>query len=148
MGYHAKVVRFTKIENEGAGHRAALLMALSAPILLAIALPVIVHALREHFVPHFYIICPLLTFTGIPCPFCGLTRSLLCLLHGEVAQAFWYHPFGPVVWGGTALFAIRTLVSLMYQHNITLRIPRRLKPMSLLVIVLLIWAGNVFLGHH
>jgi hypothetical protein len=148
MGYHAKIVGFTKIENEAAGHRTALLVALSAPILLAIALPVIVHTLREHFIPQFYIICPLLTFTGIPCPFCGLTRSLLCLLHGEVAQAFWYHPFGPVVWGGTALFAIWTLGSFMFQHNFALKISRRVRPKVLLAIVFVVWVGNVFLGHH
>jgi hypothetical protein len=148
MSYHAKVVRSTRVENEGVGHRAALLVALSAPILLAAALPVIVHTLREHFIPHFYIICPLLTFTGIPCPFCGLTRSLLCLLHGEVAQAFWYHPFGPIVWGGIALFAIWTLVSLMFRRNFALKISRQVKPKILLAIVFLIWIGNVFLGHH
>src|SRR3972149_2262823 len=104
MRHHTKIIGFVKIENDETRRRAVLLVALLSPILLAGALPVIVHTIRESLVPRFYIFCPLLTYTGIPCPFCGLTRSLLCLLHGDVAQAFWYHPLGPVVWGGTALF--------------------------------------------
>jgi hypothetical protein len=36
--------------------------------------------------------CPLRTFTGIPCPFCGMTRGVTALVHGHVSAAFTYNP--------------------------------------------------------
>jgi Protein of unknown function (DUF2752) len=36
--------------------------------------------------------CPLRTFTGIPCPFCGMTRGVTSLVHGHVSAAFTYNP--------------------------------------------------------
>lgn len=40
---------------------------------------------------------------GLPCPSCGLTRSWAALLHGELAAAFRFHLFGPVLLGGLIL---------------------------------------------
>lgn len=41
--------------------------------------------------------CPFRRLTGLPCPGCGLTRSCLCLLRGEVAHSLSYHLFGPLL---------------------------------------------------
>lgn len=41
--------------------------------------------------------CPILFFTGIPCPGCGMTRSLLCLLRFDIEEALQYHPLGIVM---------------------------------------------------
>jgi len=35
---------------------------------------------------------------GLPCPGCGMTRSLTSVSHLEIGQALHYHPFGLVVW--------------------------------------------------
>ena len=32
--------------------------------------------------------------TGIPCPACGTTRSVVHLVHGDIQQAAWINPFG------------------------------------------------------
>ena len=40
-----------------------------------------------------FTICPVRLLTGIPCPGCGITRSLRELLHGHFAEAFRLHPF-------------------------------------------------------
>jgi hypothetical protein len=42
-------------------------------------------------------LCPFRAATGMPCPGCGLTRSLSCTLHGELAAAWDHHPFGPIL---------------------------------------------------
>lgn len=36
--------------------------------------------------------CPFLSITGIPCPGCGMTRSLLAFLKGDLYSSFQYHP--------------------------------------------------------
>ncbi|WP_309714741.1 DUF2752 domain-containing protein [Armatimonas sp.] len=41
-------------------------------------------------------ICPIHALTHIPCPGCGISRSLVCTAHGELTRAFVLHPLGPV----------------------------------------------------
>lgn len=41
------------------------------------------------------IVCPVRRVTGRPCPGCGLTRSLVRMMHGDVAGSFRIHPAGP-----------------------------------------------------
>ncbi len=41
--------------------------------------------------------CPLLSITGIPCPFCGMTRACVALAHGHVVQSLAFNPGGIVV---------------------------------------------------
>jgi hypothetical protein len=42
-------------------------------------------------------ICFFRYLTGLPCPGCGLTRSFSCILHGDFARGYEYHPFGYVL---------------------------------------------------
>lgn len=45
--------------------------------------------------------CPLVIFAGIPCPGCGMSRSLYLFCIGEFADSFRYHPFMlPCLWIG------------------------------------------------
>jgi hypothetical protein len=39
-------------------------------------------------------ICSIRATTGAPCPGCGLTRSMSCVLHGMFRVGWEYHPFG------------------------------------------------------
>jgi hypothetical protein len=38
--------------------------------------------------------CPFKSMTGIDCPGCGMQRSVIKLLEGDVAQSIAYHPAG------------------------------------------------------
>lgn len=40
----------------------------------------------------FYPSCPFHALTGLYCPGCGTCRALHALLHGNVAEAFWFNP--------------------------------------------------------
>jgi hypothetical protein len=42
------------------------------------------------------VLCPFRLVTGLPCPGCGLTRSWVYLLHGQVGDAMAANPFGIV----------------------------------------------------
>ena len=36
--------------------------------------------------------CPLRSLTGLPCPFCGMTRGVTAMVHGDVADAALFNP--------------------------------------------------------
>src|SRR3982074_1850794 len=40
--------------------------------------------------------CPLRTLTGVPCPFCGMTRSVTAAVHGDLAHSLVLNPAGIV----------------------------------------------------
>lgn len=40
--------------------------------------------------------CPARLIVGVPCPFCGMTRAFMSILHGNIADSFYYHPLWPV----------------------------------------------------
>lgn len=46
-------------------------------------------------------LCPFQALTGAPCPGCGLTRSFVCLTHGDLGQALHWHLLGPVLFFAT-----------------------------------------------
>lgn len=39
-------------------------------------------------------VCPSKAITGVPCPGCGMTRSVSNWVRGDVTMAMRYHPFG------------------------------------------------------
>lgn len=59
-------------------------------------------------VDHGPVVCPFRLLTGLPCPGCGLTRSWVHLVHGQVGAAMAANPFGLV-----ALLATVTLVGVV-----------------------------------
>jgi hypothetical protein len=40
------------------------------------------------------VLCPLRTATGIPCPFCGMTRSVVAAVHGDIVASLRFNPGG------------------------------------------------------
>lgn len=43
------------------------------------------------------VLCWLEGATGLPCPGCGLTRSLSCAIRGLLIESWSYHPMGPAI---------------------------------------------------
>ncbi len=43
------------------------------------------------------ILCPFRLATSLPCPFCGMTRSMLALAQGDLGASMRFHPLGPVL---------------------------------------------------
>ena len=41
--------------------------------------------------------CPFRVWSGLPCPGCGLTRSVVALAHGDLAGSLYFHPLGAAV---------------------------------------------------
>jgi hypothetical protein len=42
-------------------------------------------------------VCLFKAVSGLPCPSCGSTRSVLCLLHGEWSHAWMINPLGYIL---------------------------------------------------
>ncbi|HEX7599179.1 MAG TPA: DUF2752 domain-containing protein [Polyangia bacterium] len=49
--------------------------------------------------PPFGSLCWLYALTGVHCPMCGMLRSLIALLHGDLAASVTFHPAGPMMAG-------------------------------------------------
>lgn len=52
------------------------------------------------------LVCPIRQWTGIPCPTCGMTRSFMAIVQGDLQQAVHHHLFGPVLF---LIFLIATV---------------------------------------
>ncbi len=52
--------------------------------------------------------CASRAWFGVECPFCGMTRSFVALLHGDVTASFRHHPGGPLL--ALTLFAVLVYV--------------------------------------
>jgi hypothetical protein len=59
--------------------------------------------------------CAFRSATGLPCPTCGITRSVVMSLHGEFARAWSMAPAGPPAVLGLLAFAIAMLALALIQ---------------------------------
>lgn len=50
-------------------------------------------------------LCGFRLLTNLPCPLCGMTRSLVCACHLRFAESMRFHPLGLVVLAGWIVFA-------------------------------------------
>lgn len=50
--------------------------------------------------------CAFRTHFGIPCPNCGMSRSVILTMHGDVGEAVMLNPAGPLLVGGVVAAAI------------------------------------------
>jgi uncharacterized protein DUF2752 len=77
--------------------------------------------------------CPLRTLTGVPCPFCGMTRSVTAVVHGHLASSLALNPAG--------ILAVLLAVFLLFAWRV-----RRITYATWLVPVVLgsMWAYQLF----
>jgi hypothetical protein len=76
--------------------------------------------------------------TNLPCPGCGMTRSLVSCAHGLWAQAVTYHPLGPLLFIALVGLSIASVLTI-------LRPDLRLAP-SLRVTNRVCWMGLISLA--
>lgn len=98
-----------------------------------------------------YSICFIKNITGIPCPSCGATRSILALTKGEIMNAIWINPLGILVVPFIILMPIWVIYDLLlnkdglyrmylsFEANITKPIVRN----SLIIVIVMNWTWNI-----
>jgi hypothetical protein len=72
---------------------------------------------------------------GLPCPGCGMTRSLTSITHLHFGEAFGYHPFGFVVWLLVVVLAVAGFAGEARRRRVGEWLARRRA-----------WAARVYLG--
>jgi uncharacterized protein DUF2752 len=80
-------------------------------------------------------VCPLRTTTGIPCPFCGMTRAVVAAVHGHLGASLRYNPAG-------ILLVVVALAMLLGWRAERVQLPAWLLPVCLG----LLWVYNLALN--
>ena len=70
-------------------------------------------------------LCWLKAATDLPCPGCGLTRSLGCGIQGMLAESWSYHPMGPLILGLFVFTATQSLLPGALRDRIAERMQAR-----------------------
>lgn len=68
-----------------------------AAILLTLLAPYWIYRYGGHDLEHAQSLCPFKMLTGLPCPGCGITKSMAFFYQGEYYKSISYHLFGPAV---------------------------------------------------
>jgi hypothetical protein len=99
-------------------------------------------------------LCLFKHITGIPCPSCGTTRSVLSLLHGDVTNSLIYNPFGVIIMLIMVILPIwisfdlvnRKSSLLKFYNRTELLLKRTYIAVPALLIVLSNWIWNICKG--
>jgi hypothetical protein len=92
--------------------------------------------------------CPLLTFAGIACPFCGMGRVFSCLTDLYIARSFYYNPLGLVFYIASGLaFGAILILSILKKRIVLTKSAAKLWFIPLLFIAVM-WILNILFGHH
>lgn len=62
-------------------------------------------------------VCIVKKITGLPCPSCGSTRSVLSLFHGDFTGAFYWNPFGYIITITMIIAPLWILLDIIRKHD-------------------------------
>lgn len=80
-------------------------------------------------------LCPMKVLTGLPCPGCGITKSIYFFCKGDIVKSFSYHIYGPLLLFALLLFPIYKY----WQKASILRWIINMKSGCILISLLLCW---------
>lgn len=92
----------TKKDNDQRNWRVRMLL-LHGTMLVAPAALLVSHS---HFQGNTLGLCILKALSGVDCPACGVTHSVMALFSGRIREAFCIHPAGPVILGIVGLMTV------------------------------------------
>lgn len=91
--------------------------------------------------------CILLNVTGIPCPFCGMSRALIEMTKLNFAKSLYYNPSSVIFFTFTGLFGFTILLLSFFHRKIVFNFNRKTL-IVLILIFLLMWTLNILFGHY
>ncbi len=87
--------------------------------------------------------CIIKWLTGIPCPMCGMTRSLTALLQGDLQRSIDFHSLGPLLFVGLILTLLMVSTELLLHRSIVFTARYRKPKRTILLSVV-----SLFLIYH
>ncbi len=132
------------IEGAFQGERRSLYDVIFSPLTACFA---IVALVLSFFLPNDGIgvtICWFKRYFELPCPGCGLTRSVTCISHLEFGKAWDYHPFGPLIYALFVANAVLLWVSKEKREDLKYRMSRNdrwLQPIYMAIVLLFLTYG-------
>lgn len=87
--------------------------------------------------------CGMLKLFNMPCPGCGLTRSVSSFFHGQFAWSFHYHPFGWIFAVTFLLIGVTAPLPRSWREHLVARLSRLDRALGLtflsVCVLLLVW---------
>lgn len=97
------------------------------------------------------LICPFFELSGVPCLMCGITRSFLSMGGGDIANAFIFHPLGPlfylVLMVAYAALSASVIVRRRFRISIHRHLGRWMASMGMVVLVAA-WLVKLVIWHR
>ncbi len=61
--------------------------------------------------------CMFRSITGVPCPSCGMTRSVTTIARGNIINAMWWNPLGLIMFVSMITFPLWIISDLVLRKN-------------------------------
>ena len=98
-----------------------------------------------------FTLCLFKNITGIPCPSCGITRSLTFLIQGNIREAFYINPLGIVAAFALVIFPVWIVGDILlkkdtfipFYHSMEKLFRKTWVAIPAITLVLLIWLTNL-----
>jgi len=91
--------------------------------------------------------CILLNITGIPCIFCGLTRSFEELVSFNLVNSFYYNPSSVFIFTFLAVLSLSIFILSLYNYKIRL-VSCKKTFIAITLVIVTVWIMNIIFGHH
>jgi hypothetical protein len=104
---------------------------------LTLLVPYLIHIFEHGNIEQAQSLCVFKMLTGLPCPGCGITKSIIFLYQGELYKSLSYHVFGPAV----VLFCLFLLILLPIELFIKKSVARKLFYSRKLALTLALFLG-------
>jgi hypothetical protein len=105
--------------------------------ILAFALSPLIRVVGANVIDWDWLQCPILYFTGVPCPSCGMTRAFLAIAQGDFSGAIAFHLFSPLIFACFLGLAGHLIVEIVKKRRISTSLSRFVLRSRTLVIFLL-----------
>jgi len=96
--------------------------------------------------------CMIRSLTGVPCPSCGMTRSVTTMAHGNIDEAIWWNPLGVMMFIAMIIFPVWIITDWIrkkdtfYKFYFQVEKLFQIKPIAItgVIIMTMLWVWNIF----